>query len=104
MQNTNPDEIKARIYLLDNLNKKIRTKKSVDFEIGHSYFMKKDLSIKDILNNQIIPLMNEYFLNKTNEIRSILEDKSIGVVCDKEILEKRGLLQVSIDYEMPGQP
>ncbi len=100
-QNTDADEINTRKYLLENLNKIIRGRKSVDFEIGHSYFLKKDLTIKDILNEQIIPLMNEYFLNNTTSIKNILEDKVIGITCDRQILESRGLLYVSSDYVIP---
>jgi hypothetical protein len=101
-QNTDADEINTRKYLLENLNKIIRGRKSVDFEIGHSYFLKKDLTIKDILNEQIIPLMNEYFLNNTTSIKNILEDKVIGITCDRQILESRGLLYVSSDYVIPS--
>lgn len=100
-QNTDPAEIEKRKYLLENINKKIREKKSVDFEIGHSYFMKKDLRIIEILNEQIIPLLNEYFLYDLKAVKKILEDITIGVTCDKEIFENRGLLVVKSDFIIP---
>ena len=97
------DEIKERVNLLRSLNRIIRSKKSVDFEIGHSYFMESD-SLINILNKQVLPLLNEYFMYDLRKVKEIIEKKqkdkegkSIpkpGIVFNKEIWKDRGLLEV----------
>ena len=42
--------------------------------IGHSYFMNRKISeFAEIFNNEIIPLLNEYFNNKTEVVEEILK-------------------------------
>jgi hypothetical protein len=100
-------EIETRVNLLTNLNKIIRAKKSVDFEIGHSYFMEKDELI-DILNDQILPLLNEYFMYDLSKVKDIIEKQQIdkegknipklGIKFNEQIWKERGLLEVeSVD-------
>ena len=101
--NLDQNEIKKRVYLMTNLNKIIRAKKSVDFEIGHSYFMAKD-SLINILNHQILPLMNEYFMYDLRKVKEIIEQsqkdregKSIpklGIQLNQTLWIERGLLEV----------
>jgi hypothetical protein len=101
------EEITLRINLMTNLNKIIRTKKSVDFEIGHSYFMGNEVLI-NILNNQVLPLLNEYFMYDLRKVKEILEqpqrDKEgnkipkLGIILKPDVWKERGLLEVeSID-------
>jgi 5-methylcytosine-specific restriction enzyme B len=97
------DDINQRVNMLISLNRIIRAKKSVDFEIGHSYFMENDTLI-NILNKQVLPLLNEYFMYDLRKVKEIIEKtqkdkegKSIqktGIVFSKKIWEDRGLLVV----------
>ena len=100
-------EIDLRVNLLKNLNKIIRAKKSVDFEIGHSYFMKNG-TLTNILNNQVLPLLSEYFMYDLRKVKEIIEqaqnDKEgneipkLGITLNQAIWRDRGLLEVeSID-------
>ncbi len=66
--------------LLEAINKKIEEKKNnQDFNIGHSYFMKKDgkdLNIEEVIevmNKKVIPLLYEYFLNDKRDVKEVLE-------------------------------
>ena len=92
---------------MKNLNKIIRAKKSVDFEIGHSYFMKNG-TLTNILNNQVLPLLSEYFMYDLRKVKEIIEqaqnDKEgneipkLGITLNQAIWRDRGLLEVeSID-------
>ena len=97
------DDMQQRVNMLTCLNRIIRAKKSVDFEIGHSYFMEDDTLI-NILNKQVLPLLNEYFMYDLKKVKDIIEKtqkdkegKSIpkpGIVFNKRIWEDRGLLEV----------
>lgn len=102
-------EIETRVNLMTNLNKIIRAKKSVDFEIGHSYFMENE-TLTNILNNQVLPLLNEYFMYDLRKVKEIIEktqkDKEgnnipkLGITLNQVIWKDRGLLEVeSIDTE-----
>jgi 5-methylcytosine-specific restriction protein B len=102
-----PKEIESRVNLLKNLNKIIRAKKSVDFEIGHSYFMEND-TLVNILNDQILPLLNEYFMYDLRKVKDIIEntqkDKEgnnipkLGIKLNNQVWNDRGLLEiVSVD-------
>ncbi len=51
---------KGAIFL-KSLNKEILARKGKDFLIGHSEFMKKDFDWEKVINNKIIPLLEEYF-------------------------------------------
>ena len=98
------DEINLRVHILKNLNRIIRLKKSVDFEIGHSYFMSND-DLVDIMNDQVIPLLNEYFMYDLRVVKELLEkqqkDKEgnkiprIGIEFDVNEFKERGLLKVN---------
>ena len=101
--NFKESEIEKRVKLLTNLNKIIRAKKSVDFEIGHSYFMENDTLI-NILNNQVLPLLNEYFMYDLRKVKEIIEktqkDKEgltiskLGIILNQDAWKERGLLEV----------
>ncbi|MDC1395609.1 AAA family ATPase [Bacteroidia bacterium] len=97
-----PEDIDQRVHILSSLNRIIRAKKSVDFEIGHSYFMEED-NLVDVVNKQILPLLNEYFMYDLRKVKDIIEkiqkDKEgssipkTGIVLNKRIWEERGLLE-----------
>lgn len=97
------DEILNRLNLMLSLNKIIRAKKSVDFELGHAYFMKNDF-LKNILNNQILPLLTEYFMYDLKKVKEILEKPQkdrdgnvipeLGITINQDLWQERGLLEV----------
>ncbi|PKM92327.1 MAG: hypothetical protein CVU81_01075 [Euryarchaeota archaeon HGW-Euryarchaeota-1] len=99
------DENKREI--LKKLNEKIRDpeKKGVDFQIGHSYFMNKDC-LKNIFNKKIIPLLIEYFMNDTKEVKGILtktfeieKAKELELKVDENKYKDEGLIQCSSNEE-----
>ena len=97
------DDIQQRVKMLTILNRIIRAKKSVDFEIGHSYFMDND-TLVNILNKQVLPLLNEYFMYDLKKVKEIIEktqkDKEgeaipkPGIIFNNQIWKDRGLLEV----------
>ncbi|MBB3696864.1 AAA family ATPase [Flammeovirga yaeyamensis] len=58
--------------ILKSINEKIIKMKGHDFQIGHSYFMSKPFDLKKTINNKVIPLLLEYFLNDEKEVKEIL--------------------------------
>ena len=97
------EDIHQRVNMLARLNRIIRAKKSVDFEIGHSYFMDND-TLVNILNKQVLPLLNEYFMYDLKKVKEIIEktqkDKEgeaipkPGIIFNNQIWKDRGLLEV----------
>ena len=97
------NDIHQRVNMLTCLNRIIRAKKSVDFEIGHSYFMDND-TLVNILNKQVLPLLNEYFMYDLKKVKEIIEktqkDKEgeaipkPGIIFNNQIWKDRGLLEV----------
>lgn len=97
------NDIQQRVNMLSRLNRIIRSKKSVDFEIGHSYFMDND-TLVNILNKQVLPLLNEYFMYDLKKVKDIIEktqkDKEgkpivkPGIIFNKQVWKDRGLLEV----------
>jgi 5-methylcytosine-specific restriction enzyme B len=96
-------EIERRVSVLTILNQIIRSKKTVDYEIGHSYFMSDD-KLDDIMNDQVLPLLNEYFMYDLRAVKSLLENKQkdrdkndipmLGVKFDSKEYKNRGLLKI----------
>lgn len=63
-------------YILKKLNERIVSTKGYDFQIGHSFFMdsKEDAyCLVKRMNNKVIPLLLEYYMNDEKEVRSILQ-------------------------------
>ncbi|MBB6462390.1 AAA family ATPase [Flammeovirga kamogawensis] len=58
--------------ILQKINDKIISMKGHDFQIGHSYFMDKNFDLFKTINNKVIPLLLEYFLNDEKDVKSIL--------------------------------
>jgi len=58
--------------LFNIINNNILKKKGPDFQIGHSYFMEGD--IKTIINDKILPLLNEYFMGDNKKIKEVFQD------------------------------
>lgn len=60
--------------LLKKINNAIyEIKKSADYLIGHAYFM-QNLPIELVLQNKIIPLLMEYFSNKTDIVTRLFDN------------------------------
>lgn len=67
--------------ILKPINEQIRERKGVDFIIGHSYFLNKEISdLPEIFNQKIIPLLYEYFNNRIEPISEILRLSGLTVV------------------------
>ncbi len=62
--------------ILQNINNRIRALLDKDHQIGHSYFIGKntDLEILNVMKENIIPLLEEYFYNETDKIRRVLNE------------------------------
>ena len=66
--------------ILKSLNEQIISSKGHDFQIGHSYFMKENNELIPRMNNKVIPLLLEYYMNDGKEVKNILEKS--GLVID----------------------
>lgn len=91
--------------VLENLNLNlVKELDSTDLLVGHSYFMNKDESnLCDILNNNIIPLLYEYFYDNRKKVASILSDVIDKAAVNIEIIDERiGRLRVKAKGEANG--
>lgn len=63
--------------ILKNINNRIRALLDKDHQIGHSYFIGVDSNLKilDVMKENIIPLLEEYFYNETDKIRRVLNER-----------------------------
>lgn len=61
------------------INKAILDRKNHDFTIGHAYFMEDDCTIENTINNKVIPLLLEYFMNDEKEVTAILQSAKITI-------------------------
>ena len=62
--------------MLNRINRKIRDQLGKEYQIGHSYFMVKDLShdkLKMVVKYAIIPLIEQYYFGKEKSVREIKE-------------------------------
>ncbi|QUW20477.1 AAA family ATPase [Sporosarcina sp. Marseille-Q4063] len=64
------------IRMLDRINKRIEILLDSNFVIGHAYFIKvKNLKdVKDVLVNQVIPLLEEYFYDDLQKVQLVMND------------------------------
>lgn len=65
--------------ILAAINKSILDRKNHDFTIGHAYFMGDDYSRVKTINNKVIPLLLEYFMNDEKEVKAILQSAQLTV-------------------------
>ncbi len=65
--------------VLKKINEYIIKTKGYDFQIGHSYFMKKNFRLSDIINHKVIPLLLEYYLNDSQEVINVLKNAGLNV-------------------------
>jgi len=64
--------------------------KGVDFQIGHSYFLKNN-TLKDVINENIIPLLSEYYRSDLVKVKDLMDE--IGFNINSENFTKTGLLE-----------
>lgn len=74
LKNKNENDKAERI--LRNINNRIRALLDKDHQIGHSYFIGKNtnLELLNVIKENIIPLLEEYFYNETEKIRRVLNE------------------------------
>lgn len=83
--------------MLENINLSlVEELDSTDLLVGHSYFMNKtEKDLCDILNNNIIPLLYEYFYDNRKKVATLLNDAIKKSNAQVEIVdEKVGRLRV----------
>ncbi len=65
--------------LLRKINEAILSRKNHDFTIGHAYFMGDNYSLEKTINNKVIPLLLEYFMNDEKEVTTLLQAAGITI-------------------------
>ena len=91
--------------VLEKLNLKLVDElESTDLLIGHSYFMNKDeVDLCDVLNNNIIPLLYEYFYDNKKKVAAVLQDTITKSGATIELVdEKIGRLKVKLKGDADG--
>ena len=73
--------------ILKVINEQILQRKGHDFQIGHSYFMGNNYDRIFNLNNKVIPLLLEYFMNDEEEVKEILKAADLQVKEDSWPIE-----------------
>jgi 5-methylcytosine-specific restriction protein B len=76
-----PDVEIYDVDILKTINDQIINSKGRDFQIGHSFFMGENKDLLKRMNNKVIPLLLEYYMNDEKEVKSILQ--SAGLVIDE---------------------
>ena len=81
--------------ILSKMNSKLADElDSSDLLIGHSYFMNRaEEELPTILNNNIIPLLYEYFYDNKKKVANVL-DYSLGDMKVEIVDDKMGRLRV----------
>jgi 5-methylcytosine-specific restriction protein B len=84
---------------LQELNRRIASRKDRDHQIGHAYFMSvtDEASFNKLFRKRIIPLLQEYFYNDWDGLRYVLGENSIAatdgqIICrvkDADVKEAR---------------
>jgi 5-methylcytosine-specific restriction protein B len=84
------DDKDIKASFMNSLNTRLRVDKGVDFQIGHAYFLKAN-SLADVINENVIPLLTEYYRNDLEKIKKLLSD--LGRPLDEEYYTRTGLLK-----------
>jgi 5-methylcytosine-specific restriction protein B len=79
-----------KALFMDSLNTRLRVDKGVDFQIGHAYFLKANL-LADVINENVIPLLTEYYRNDLEKVKKLLSD--LGKPLDDDYYNITGLLK-----------
>lgn len=67
------------VDILKKINKQIIESKGHDFQIGHAYFMGTNEDLKQRMNQKVIPLLLEYYMNDEKEVKGILNHAGLVV-------------------------
>lgn len=100
----NAAKVKNQVYknILTKLNAAIiaKKKKGYDIQIGHAYFMdiKDDDQLSKSMNQKVIPLLMEYFLNDSETVFEILMAALAGSGLETALNKE------NIDYKQTGIP
>lgn len=95
-----------RVAILQKINQRIEVLLDRNYTLGHSYFIKEDF--KNSFENEIIPLMQEYFYNDYGKIGLVLgkgfvREKAITVGNKKSIFadfETKSEVDIVKSYEL----
>lgn len=79
-----------KVEFFNTINAHLRKDKGVDFQIGHAYFL-NERNINEIINQNILPLLVEYYRNDSNKVKKIMRD--IGFALDDNYFDNTGLLK-----------
>jgi 5-methylcytosine-specific restriction protein B len=88
----NGDDDDKRIIFLNSLNSILRKEKGVDFQVGHSYFL-RDNSFEEVINDNVIPLLTEYYRNDLKKVKDVLDKLDTNI--DEKYFDETGLLKVN---------
>jgi 5-methylcytosine-specific restriction endonuclease McrBC GTP-binding regulatory subunit McrB len=69
------------VEILKKINERIVKTKGHDFQIGHAYFMGDNNDLVTRMNNKVIPLLLEYYMNDDKEVKDMLQ--SAGLVIEE---------------------
>ena len=72
------------------LNLRLRNDKGVDFQVGHAYFLNEN-SLNEVINENIVPLLIEYFRNDLEKVRGLMKDLNRSI--DEDHYNNTGLLK-----------
>lgn len=68
------DSLKKEV--LEKLNSKISEEKGADYQIGHAFFM-NNTNLTDIMNQKVIPLLMEYYMNDVEAVINLIKDAGL---------------------------
>ena len=67
------------VDILRKINEQVIKSKGHDFQIGHSYFMGDNKDLVKRMNNKVIPLLLEYYMNDEKEVKEILKNAGLAI-------------------------
>ncbi|MDM1353263.1 MULTISPECIES: McrB family protein [Myroides] len=86
----NKEKHDKKIEFFKAINTYLRKDKGVDFQIGHAYFL-NERNINEIINQNILPLLVEYYRNDSNKVKKIMNE--IDFALDDTHFDNTGLLK-----------
>lgn len=86
----NKENHDKKIEFFKAINTYLRKDKGVDFQIGHAYFL-NERNINEIINQNILPLLVEYYRNDSNKVKKIMNE--IDFALDDTHFDNTGLLK-----------
>jgi hypothetical protein len=90
--------------MLFGLNDRIRKELGADYQIGHSYLMKVNslASLGFAWNNQILPLLQEYFYNQPERLQNLLEPYLKGMENGSDLRREGSDLVIALNEFVKG--